>query len=121
MKRDLELLRKLMFKLEESCEAGKHQIENYSFDSSEEMVKFEHIKLLIDEDFLDCNVTEYKDGNGMVLFKRITNKGHDFIDSIRSDTVWGKVKGKLAKVGSWTISIATELAKDEIKKQIGSM
>jgi hypothetical protein len=30
---------------------------------------------------------------------RVTNSGHDFLDSVRDDKVWSKTKRQLTKVG----------------------
>lgn len=54
------------------------------------------------------------------ILSRLTWEGHDFIDSIKDETVWEKVKARILKpTGSWTFGILTELIKHELKNSLG--
>ena len=51
---------------------------------------------------------------------RMTWQGADFLDSIRSDTVWKKVKNVILKpTGSWTFEILKKYIQHELETQLG--
>ena len=50
--------------------------------------------------------------------KFLTARGHDFLDSIRSPSVWGKVKQQLAVVGG---SASLEVVKTIAKKAVSDV
>ena len=53
------------------------------------------------------------------IVRRLTWTGHDFLDAVRDDTVWKKVKENVIKPGvSWTFGIVLEYAKQEIQRRI---
>ena len=54
------------------------------------------------------------------IFRGITWEGHQFLDSIRSDTVWEKSKEKIkATVGSASLQIISALATSITTKLLG--
>lgn len=57
-----------------------------------------HLRLANEARYLDGLVDFHRDG-AMLALHGLTNKGHDFLDAIRSDTVWNKTKEKLKEVG----------------------
>lgn len=53
-------------------------------------------------------------------FLTITFEGHKFLDNIRDDSIWKKVKESVsAKAGSASISIVSQIASMIIKNQFG--
>lgn len=46
--------------------------------------------------------------------------GHQFIADIRSDTVWNTVKSKAAKVGSYSLSVITQITATVIAELINA-
>jgi Hypothetical protein (DUF2513) len=53
---------------------------------------------------------------GMIL--RMTNSGHDYLDSVRDTKVWNKTKSLLEKVGG---SAASEVVKDVAAKVMAEL
>lgn len=123
MKRDMDLIRYIMISLEEEMKAG-----NIYFADNIDFTKFsndigkniinEHLMLLLENEFIDASFTGSKFFPNAFAIKRITNKGHDFIDALRNDNIWNKVKEKATSVGGFTISAVYELGKEYIKQEL---
>ena len=86
MKRDMELVRKLLFLAEED---GKDDelCEEYGQD-----VVAGHVAILLDAKLID-GVVEYDQVGRPFASEilRLTWAGHEFLDNARNDTVWNKV------------------------------
>lgn len=97
MQRKMELIRKIML----SVEGGDLTGEVTGYDKSSLQY---HKALLIDAGLLEGAVkypmslapTDIPHG---VVVRKMTWEGHDFIDAIRSDTKWAKIKSFLASAG----------------------
>ena len=54
---------------------------------------------------------------------RLTNSGHDYIEAIRNDTSWAKIKDGAAKAGGATLEMMKDLAiaylKQEASQKLG--
>lgn len=98
MKRDMELIRKILFKIEETVDNSAEynlKIDGYSMDQ----VAY-HCALLFEGGY----VHDYKGQNsGGAIYTfgvaRLTWDGHDFLDKIREDTIWNKTKDTIASKG----------------------
>ncbi len=55
--------------------------------------------------------------------RRLTNAGHEYIEAIRSDTVWTKTKEATAAVGGMTLGMMRDVAiaylKQEVSEKLG--
>ena len=73
-----------------------------------------HVMLLCDAGYM-TNVTADT--------YRMTSSWHDYLDAIRDDTVWAKIKDVAAGVGGVTLGVMKELGvaylKQEITKKTG--
>jgi hypothetical protein len=119
MKRDPELIRKILFEVEK-CPADKH-INGFEFDDYDEHTVALHTELLIEAGLLDGEVTHFISGEPpSVIVRRLTWSGYDFVDAVRDDTVWKKVRENVLKPSaSWTFGLLIEYAKAEIRKRLG--
>ena len=48
----------------------------------------------------------------------MTNQGHDYLEAIRSDTVWNKTKQGAAEVGGMTLGMMKDLAIAYFKQEV---
>lgn len=58
-----------------------------------------NIRLLKEAGFIVGTISESSSGNGhidLALARRLTDTGHELLDTIRNDTTWGKVKETFA-------------------------
>ena len=124
MKRDLELIRDILFTIENQ-KYGSH-IDIYSFMKSDGIEEFcnisFHIQLLLDEDMIEI-VDEpiYHSGNPCEDFyiERLTTSGCDYLDSIRDENIWNQTKNKAGKlINSVTLSTISSIAQKLIFQQL---
>lgn len=121
MRRDMDLIRELMLKLESAkCEPNSV----YIFDADDEEISVEgysadaikyHLLLIAEAGLVDQRGRGAMEG---FVFSRLTWVGHDFVDSVRSPEVWAKTKKGAEAAGGFTVDILKDLAKGFIRKQI---
>jgi hypothetical protein len=99
MKRDMELVRKILFYIEENYVAGEKWLRDIEIEEYDYAVIMEHAILAYEngliQDIKDISTlggTSYWVGN-------LSNAGYDFLDIIRSDTVWNKTKTAIKEKG----------------------
>jgi hypothetical protein len=100
MKRDIDLLRALLLKIEEMPYSehlmGAIQIPGYS----EEEVCY-HAQLAADEGFIEA---KFLKPTTYFAVTRLTYQGHEFLDLARDDTRWNHAKEKVkSTTGSLTV------------------
>lgn len=103
MKRDPELIRKLLIAIENSPPEGLSipplPFEDYSLET----VVY-HIELLRDANFVEASIWSGFGRAGGARVKRLKWDGTEFLDSIRNDNIWEKAKEySLATAGVITI------------------
>ncbi|WP_120632325.1 DUF2513 domain-containing protein [Ruegeria sp. EL01] len=103
MKRDADVIRKLLFEMEESSEWQF----THDYDEDEKN-EYYHLELMKDVGLI-TNVGKY----GF----RLTSMGHDYIDAIRNDTIWDKTKSGASKVGGMTLGMMKDLALAYVKQE----
>ncbi len=105
MKRDLELIRKILLAVEDD------QPQSIPDESSERIGY--HVQLLLDARYVEGKVIWSQVGEDYIphayFVQRITMAGHDYLDSVRDPKVWNKTKSVLENVGG---SAALEVVKD---------
>ena len=108
MKRDKDLIRQLLFKCEEN-EDWLQIIEGSTSSATVEERRIGyHQQLMMDEGLLTSVSGETY---------RLTSYGHDYLDAVRSDTVWMKTREGAAQVGGMTLGLVKELAVAYIKQE----
>lgn len=88
MKRDWDLIRKIMLKVEESApheDTAPEEVEGYD----QELVAY-NMRRLIERDL--CVPTNRNDAEARLGVAELTWEGHDFLDKIRTDDVWVETK-----------------------------
>lgn len=98
MVRDMELVRKIMLNIQAGDFRGG--VEGYDDDTVNC-----HKALLAEKGLIEAKPHYPSSGRtppdipDLVMIKRMTWEGHDFIDAIASDTKWEKVKAFLLQAG----------------------
>ena len=124
MKRNWDTIRELLTKVEE-CTLPTEVVRLSNFPKERAAEISYHMILLIEvglvTGFVDATISrEAKDFTG----QRLTWQGHEFLDAIRSDTVWNKTKKVFGDKGlemtfDLIKSIATEAASAILKGALG--
>ena len=115
MKRDMELVRKLLFLAEED---GKDDelCEEYGQD-----VVAGHVAILLDAKLID-GVVEYDQVGRPFASEilRLTWAGHEFLDNARNDTVWNKVTSTIKNAATTaSFEVLVEMLKAAVKSCVG--
>ena len=124
MKRDLDLIREIMLVLEDKMEYGKNfkstQLIEVIQDKTLSAEKLAyHVGLLVENDFIKAKEYRHQSGEPTdYLINTITSQGQDFIDTIRQDTTWNKIKEKVSNIGGYSLSLFIDIGKEYLKKQI---
>lgn len=118
MKRDMDLVRKIVFALEEHEHgyAPALQIEGYT---AEQIAH--HVYLMMQEKLvegIDC--TDGRDASPVAQATSLTWLGHDFATAAQNDTIWAKsMKLIKEKVGGASIGLLIEVLKQQAKLALG--
>ncbi len=89
MKRDMELVRRILFQLEERLEFDEPYVPN--IDGCPDNEIYYHLKLMSEAGLIDAK--NWSDDSGPYwVATSMTVAGHDFLDAARSDTLWTKAK-----------------------------
>ena len=98
MKRDMDLIRAILLKVEESTSLGGCQIELPGYSEEEQYYNAKQAQ--------DAGLIEARFAPGSTDFHvlRLTYAGHEFLDAARNDTTWAKAKETVLKnTGSLTV------------------
>jgi DNA-binding transcriptional ArsR family regulator len=118
MKRDMELIRKLLLKLEShpsergdvfSIVPPDDAVAVYGYTDDE--IAY-HLDLLSEAGLIDSPGSQPMGG---VTFARLSWAGHDFLDSVREEETWTKTKSGLRAIGGYSFDIVKDLATGYIK------
>lgn len=119
MKRDMELIRKILFKIEDTVDNVAEynlEIEGYTLDQ----VAY-HCSILHEGGYIHAYKGNYA-GDGLYSFGvgRLTWEGHEFLDKIREDTIWSKTKDTIVEKGLPFVfdivkSVSTEIITGVVK------
>lgn len=96
MKRDMDLVRAIL-KDVESVEKLDVLIPLTYEEWTSAQVTY-HVKILWQAGLIEASDSSTHDGTQLHATS-LTWAGHDYLDAVRSDTVWTRVKQRLAKVG----------------------
>ena len=100
MKRDMELIRKILFEIEEK--KPFEEVHNLSVEGYDKQEIAYHCEMLHQEGFIKNYYSADCDNFDGVLFFRVqdlTWQGHDLLEVIRQDTIWNKTKETIAEKG----------------------
>ena len=68
------------------------------------------IKKLIEAGYLSAKVVDDINGDTLITVYEITWNGHNFLDTIRDDTVWGHTQTLLSKFASTSLTFVSNIA-----------
>jgi len=122
MKRDFDLIRKLLIFFEEK--PGPEHVEIPPIKGYDDLTIKYHLVLLYDAGFLRCEPVKSSTSDRViyVLPFDLTWQGQEFLQKIRNETTWQKIKDViLSKGGVLAFSVINELAtRFAVDKMTGS-
>jgi hypothetical protein len=128
MKRDMDLIRELLLKLESLPvpsagfrmilpDEADVQVEGYSVEEiGYHLALLEQAKL-VSAGGLDFGMQIGPIGPG-IAFRSLSWAGHDFFDSVRSPDVWDRTKKVAAAAGGFTVELLVLTAKTYLESKI---
>ena len=114
MKRNLDLVRDILLFVGEKSETVDFfsvQIHGYS----ERELNY-HVYLLMEEKFITGAGPTVR--HATVAISGLTWKGHEYLDTVRSDNVWNKTKELVKPLGSASVDVVAQIAKDVFLKSV---
>lgn len=121
MRLDHDLIRNLLFHIEEITDALEIYTVSNLYESYQEYsytIFRYHIKYLYDIGFIEAS-NDFDDCIDKIEIIDITPLGRDFLDAIRDNTVWEKTKKKFQPLGSVAISVISDLATSFLRNKLG--
>ena len=115
MKRDMDLARLILFKIEEKPYTGDWVEISVDGYSPEETTY--HIMLLAEAGLIDAdNVSHGRTNKWMP--KQLTWQGHEFLDAARDNNRWNKAKNTMEKFGGFVFEIGKQVLLELIKSEL---
>ena len=118
MKRDMELVRKILLALEERDDDSKE----FNMEDVDNKTLRYHLKIMEQAGLVDVDIKPAGD-NMFWIYASITWFGHEYLSSIKNDNIWSKTKEELKRrgmdLGEVGIDVVYEYAKYHIKKLLG--
>ena len=100
MKRDMDLVRRILFFIEENYKPGQMWIREIVLEDCDVEVIAEHIRLMYDAGLLqDIKDISTLGGGTRYWVGNLSNEGYDLLDGIREDTTWNKTKTEIKEKG----------------------
>ena len=125
MKRDWELVRSILGQLEtldpdNLLRAGDVAGADARVAGADARIAAHHFQLLFEAGLIDVLETTLMPNGGYVTATRLTWDGHEFLDNIRSDTIWNKVKDRISREGvGWTFAAIKLIASRLVLQTLG--
>jgi hypothetical protein len=121
MNRDIELVRKILLKIEADPQFdGTFRpvtTAALGIDDCDGDTFAYHCVLLAEAGFITGNMQMAN--QGMVVIGKLTWSGHEFLDDIRDPEIWRKSKERAKTVAGVGLAFLWEIAKAEIKTKLG--
>ena len=108
----MDLVRKLLMKIEEVYEpgSGKISVSKVMIDGYDAQTVVEHLMLMKEADLLQSiDAKTYVTGSTVVSIGNLTNKGYDTLEAFKNDTIWNKTKDVVKEKG---LPIVIDIFKD---------
>lgn len=115
MKRDMDLVRKILFALEEQeAMTGRNPVIP---DFTEEQIAYHASIMLQAELVTGYAITDLEAANPEAIATGLTWEGHEFLDLSRSETLWAKAKVKTVAAAGGLGLVTLKAALTELVKQ----
>lgn len=118
MQRNMDLVRTILMRIEESPSGWAAQPFGIAGFTAEQVGYHAHIMM---EDGLieGVDVTHTGSKSPEALPRALTWKGHEFLDLARDQKRWNQAKSLISKVGSAPLSVWTKVLSELVVKELG--
>lgn len=117
MKRDMDLARLILLKIEQTADDPRLWINMEIPDYTTAEVSY-HVMILNEAGLIEADDLSTRGrGNSDWRPKRLTWNGHEFLDAARNDSIWNKAK---EKASSMNFELLKEFLLSLIRQQLGA-
>ncbi|MDX1915167.1 MAG: DUF2513 domain-containing protein [Methylophilus sp.] len=117
MVRDWELVRKILFTLE-AKDSTHGQLASESIENYKPEVVSYHIYMMKEAGLIDAHCLNSANASIVCFASSLTWEGHEFLDKIRNENVWNKIKGHIKAKG---LDLSFDVIKVVVTTIIGNM
>lgn len=119
MKRDMELVRKILLFIEENhiCDSQLNS-QSIRIDGFSEEQSDYHVKIMVESGLIDARQPKMI-GRLLFLIDGLTWYGHEFLDAVRDEGVWNHTKKALSPIGSASFDVVKSVAVAYISSKLG--
>ncbi|MGD9826038.1 MAG: DUF2513 domain-containing protein [Desulfobacter sp.] len=110
MERNWDVIREILLKIEKQPMV-KGSLTLSDFENKDPSIISYHVQIMLEAGLINGSMYgEMVDIDGFSI-ERMTWEGHEFLDTIRNDSVWSKVRKKFTETGiSMTLDLVKTLA-----------
>jgi len=98
MKRDWDLVREILLKLE-ACESARGQLQPGEFAGRDEELVSYHVRILMEAGLIEGECSKATGRPLHCTAHSLTWEGHELLDRVRSHAAWNKIKGVAREKG----------------------
>jgi hypothetical protein len=117
MKRDMDLVRQILFVLE-NRQPDEDEVDIEIDGYSAEEINY-HVVILMDAGLIKAKYQQDIHEDIPTWFDlRLTWEGHEFIDAARDNKRWEKAKGAMAQAGGFALDVMKQLLTSYLKAEL---
>lgn len=117
MKRNWDIVRYVLLEVEARKNENDQLFVSNDYSDSEIVY---HLELLIEAGLINCDTVTMGGGPGSFVIDRLSWEGHQFLDAIRDDGAWKKIKKKVSESGvGMTFEVIKAVAISSAKDALG--
>lgn len=119
MKRDFDLIRSLLLKIERN--QTDHPVWQLDVDGISQQAVIYHIWLLKDAGLIVADVDEVSDGTlDSFIIYCLTWAGHEFLDAVRDEEIWQNIRNRLyQKLSGVPFDVVKSVALEMARRAVG--
>ena len=121
MTRNWEIIREILLSLERANTPNAVVNANSFADLPEQEVAY-NMRLLSEAGYIEARIMSSSSGDGKInaaFALRLTNAGHDLLDTMRNESVWSTVKEKFTSKGiDMTFDLVVSIGKKVIEAML---
>lgn len=118
MVRNWDIIREILLQLE-SAQTANARLNASAVSMYPEQEVAYNMRLLHEAGYIEANILNSSRGDGSIaaaLARRMTNAGHDLLETIRTESIWGKVKETFKSKGvEMTFDLILSVGKEVTK------
>ena len=120
MRKDYDLVRDILLKIEASSVTDRMDDHYFVDESTDRDAIAFHLDLLIDAGCIIAKSFARKNAHSSHIVERMHDKGHEYLNTVRDNTVWKETKKSIGSVlSSMSIDIIKGVATDIALKLLG--